>query len=322
MGVLVEGSWQGEDAAWTDDSGRMRRPSSKFRHWVTHDGEPGPTGDGGFKAEPGRYHLYVSRACPWAHRTTIMRELKGLQELVGLSVTHWLMADDGWTFEDGPGVVPDEVNGARYLWQIYAASDATYSGRATVPVLWDTRTDQIVNNESADILRMFNSAFDAVGAEPGDFYPKDLRDEINALNTRIYDNLNNGVYKAGFATSQEAYDEAVGPVFETLDWLERTLAERRYLCGDTLTEADWRLFTTLLRFDPVYHGHFKCNLRRVVDYPALWNYTRRLYQHPGVRETVDFDHIKRHYYRSHTRINPTGVVPAGPELDYDAPADG
>jgi glutathionyl-hydroquinone reductase len=191
-----------------------------------------------------------------------------------------------------------------------------------VPVLWDTRTDQIVNNESADILRMFNSAFDAVGAEPGDFYPKDLRDEINALNTRIYDNLNNGVYKAGFATSQEAYDEAVGPVFETLDWLERTLAERRYLCGDTLTEADWRLFTTLLRFDPVYHGHFKCNLRRVVDYPALWNYTRRLYQHPGVRETVDFDHIKRHYYRSHTRINPTGVVPAGPELDYDAPADG
>jgi glutathionyl-hydroquinone reductase len=322
MGVLVEGSWQGEDAAWTDDSGRMRRPSSKFRHWVTHDGEPGPTGDGGFKAEPGRYHLYVSRACPWAHRTTILRELKGLQEIVGLSVTHWLMADDGWTFEDGPGVVPDEVNGARYLWQIYAASDATYSGRATVPVLWDTRTDQIVNNESADILRMFNSAFDAVGAEPGDFYPKDLRDEINALNTRIYDNLNNGVYKAGFATSQEAYDEAVGPVFETLDWLERTLAERRYLCGDTLTEADWRLFTTLLRFDPVYHGHFKCNLRRVVDYPALWNYTRRLYQHPGVRETVDFDHIKRHYYRSHTRINPTGVVPAGPELDYDAPADG
>lgn len=322
MGVLVEGSWQGEDAAWTDDSGRMRRPSSKFRHWVTHDGEPGPTGDGGFKAEPGRYHLYVSRACPWAHRTTILRELKGLQEIVGLSVTHWLMADDGWTFEDGPGVVPDEVNGARYLWQIYAASDATYSGRATVPVLWDTRTDQIVNNESADILRMFNSAFDAVGAEPGDFYPKDLRDEINALNTRIYDNLNNGVYKAGFATSQEAYDEAVGPVFETLDWLERTLAERRYLCGDTLTEADWRLFTTLLRFDPVYHGHFKCNLRRVVDYPALWNYTRRLYQYPGVRETVDFDHIKRHYYRSHTRINPTGIVPAGPELDYDAPADG
>lgn len=322
MGVLVEGSWQGEDAAWTDDSGRMRRPSSKFRHWVTHDGEPGPTGEGGFKAEPGRYHLYVSRACPWAHRTTIMRELKGLQEIIGLSVTHWLMADDGWTFEDGPGVIPDEVNGARYLWQIYAASDATYSGRATVPVLWDTRTDQIVNNESADILRMFNSAFDAVGAEPGDFYPKDLRDEINALNTRIYDNLNNGVYKAGFATSQEAYDEAVGPVFETLDWLERTLAERRCLCGDTLTEADWRLFTTLLRFDPVYHGHFKCNLRRVVDYPALWNYTRRLYQHPGVRETVDFDHIKRHYYRSHTRINPTGVVPAGPELDYDAPADG
>jgi putative glutathione S-transferase len=321
MGVLVEGSWQSEDAAWTDASGRMRRPSSKFRHWVTHDGEPGLTGDGGFKAEPGRYHLYVSRACPWAHRATILRELKGLQEIVGLSVTHWLMAENGWTFDDGPGVIPDEVNGARYLWQIYAASDATYSGRATVPVLWDTRTDQIVNNESADILRMFNSAFDGVGASEGDYYPKDLRDEINALNTRIYDNLNNGVYKAGFATSQEAYDEAVAPVFETLDWLERTLGKRRYLCGDTLTEADWRLFTTLLRFDPVYHGHFKCNLRRVVDYPALWNYTRRLYQHPGVRETVDFDHIKRHYYQSHTRINPTGIVPAGPDLDYDAPTE-
>lgn len=321
MGVLVEGSWQSEDAAWTDASGRMRRPSSKFRHWVTRDGEPGPTGDGGFKAEPGRYHLYVSRACPWAHRTTILRELKGLQAIVGLSVTHWLMAENGWTFDDGPGVIPDEVNGARYLWQIYAASDATYSGRATVPVLWDTRTDQIVNNESADILRMFNSAFDGVGASEGDYYPKDLRDEINALNTRIYDNLNNGVYKAGFATSQEAYDEAVAAVFETLDWLERTLGKRHYLCGETLTEADWRLFPTLLRFDPVYHGHFKCNLRRVVDYPALWNYTRRLYQHPGVRETVDFDHIKRHYYQSHTRINPTGIVPAGPDLDYDAPTE-
>jgi putative glutathione S-transferase len=321
MGVLVDGSWQSEDASWTDDSGRMRRPSSKFRHWVTHDGEPGPTGDGGFKAEPGRYHLYVSRACPWAHRTTILRELKGLQDVVGMSVTHWLMAEDGWTFEDGPGVVPDEVNGARYLWQIYAASDATYSGRATVPVLWDTRTDQIVSNESADILRMFNSAFDDVGASEGDYYPKDLRDEINALNTRIYDHFNNGVYKAGFAKSQEAYDEAVGPVFETLDWLERTLGKRNYLCGDTLTEADWRLFTTLLRFDPVYHGHFKCNLRRIVDYPALWNYTRRLYQHPGVRDTVDFDHIKRHYYQSHRHINPNGVVPAGPGLDYDASAE-
>ncbi|MGI8561763.1 MAG: glutathione S-transferase family protein [Luteimonas sp.] len=322
MGVLVDGNWQSEDASWTDDDGRMRRPSSTFRHWVTHDGEPGPTGDGGFKAETGRYHLYVSRACPWAHRTTILRALKGLQDVVGLSVTHWLMAENGWTFDDGPGVVADEINGARYLWQIYAASDTTYSGRATVPVLWDTRTDQIVNNESADILRMFNSAFDGVGASEGDYYPKDLRDEINALNTRIYEHLNNGVYKAGFAKSQEAYDEAVGPVFETLDWLQRTLGKRSYLCGDTLTEADWRLFTTLLRFDPVYHGHFKCNLRRIVDYPALWNYTRRLYQHPGVRDTVDFDHIKRHYYQSHTDINPTGIVPSGPVLDYDALADG
>ncbi|MDQ3495312.1 MAG: glutathione S-transferase family protein [Pseudomonadota bacterium] len=318
MGVLVDGSWQSEDASWTDDDGRMRRPSSKFRHWVTHDGEPGPAGDGGFKAEPGRYHLYISRACPWAHRTTILRELKGLQEIVGMSVTHWLMADNGWTFDDGPGVVPDEVNGARYMWQLYAASDGTYSGRATVPVLWDKRTHRIVNNESADILRMFNRAFDAVGAKQGDYYPEQLRSEIDALNSRIYEYLNNGVYKAGFAKSQQAYDEAVAPVFETLDWLEGVLGERRWLCGDTPTEADWRLFTTLLRFDPVYHGHFKCNLRRLVDYPALWAYTRRLYQHPGVRGTVDFDHIKRHYYQSHADINPTGIVPAGPELDYDA----
>ncbi|CAN5723149.1 glutathione S-transferase family protein [soil metagenome] len=321
MGVLVDGTGQGDEGKWTDDSGRVQRPSSKFRHWVTLDGETGPTGDGGFRAEPGRYHLYISRACPWAHRTTILRELKGLQEIVGMSVTHWLMADNGWTFDDGPGVVLDDINGARYMWQLYAASDSTYSGRATVPVLWDKRNHCIVNNESADILRMFNSAFDGVGAQAGDYYPERLRSGIDVLNSRIYDDLNNGVYKAGFAKSQQAYDEAVAPVFETLEWLEDLLGDRRWLCGDTPTEADWRLFTTLLRFDPVYHGHFKCNLRRLVDHPALWAYTRRLYQHPGVRGTVDFDHIKRHYYQSHADINPTGIVPAGPQLDYDAPGE-
>lgn len=318
MGVLVEGAWHAKDAPWTDDTGRVRRPSSTFRHWVTPDGAPGPTGDGGFAAEPGRYHLYISRACPWAHRTAIFRELKGLQDMVGLSVTHWLMADDGWTFDPAPGVVPDPVNGARSVWQLYAASDPGYSGRATVPVLWDRQRRCIVSNESADILRMFNSAFDAVGAAPGEWYPPALRERIDALNARIYDNLNNGVYRAGFATSQEAYEEAVADVFATLDWLEGLLATQPWLCGDTGTEADWRLFTTLVRFDAAYHGHFKCNLRRLVDYPALWAWTRRLYAHPGVAATVDFDHIKRHYYQSHRHINPTGIVPAGPVLDWGA----
>lgn len=321
MGVLVEGIWQKNDGSLTDSSGRMRRPSSKFRHWVTPDGEPGPTGDGGFQAEAGRYHLYVSLACPWSHRTTILRELKGLQDLVGLSVTHWLMGDDGWNFDDAPGVIPDPVNGARDLWQIYSCCDTMYSGRATVPVLWDTRNNQIVNNESADIMRMFDSAFDAVGANELEFNPKELRDDINAFNTRIHDNLNDAVYRAGFATSQDAYDEAVADVFESLDWLEKLLGKRQYLCHDTVTEADWRLFPTLVRFDAVYHGHFKCNVRRLVDYPALWAYARRLFQYPGVRDTVDFDHIKQHYYLSHTHINPTGIVPAGPSLDFEATSD-
>jgi putative glutathione S-transferase len=321
MGMLVEGTWQEKEASWTDRDGRMRRPSSTFRHWVTPDGEPGPTGDGGFRAEPGRYHLHVSLACPWSHRTTLVRRLKGLQDVVGLSVTHWLMAENGWTFDEGPGVIPDPASGARYLWQVYACSDGTYSGRATVPVLWDARSNRIVNNESADIMRMFNSAFDGVGGNDRDYYPEALRDDINAFNTRIHDTLNEAVYKAGFATSQAAYDEAVADVFEGLDWLEKLLGKRRYLCHDSLTEADWRLFPTLVRFDAVYHGHFKCNARRVVDYPNLWNYTRRLYQHPGVRETVDFDHIKRHYYQSHARINPTGIVPSGPSLDWDSPTD-
>jgi glutathionyl-hydroquinone reductase len=322
MGVMVEGSWQVEEPSRTDDRGRVRMPPAKFRHWVTPDGEPGPTGDGGFPAEAGRYHLYVSRACPWSHRATLMHELKGLQDVVGLSVAHWLVADDGWTFEEGPGVVTDGVNGARFVWQIYAASDATYSGPATLPVLWDTREHRIVSNDSGDIMRMFNSAFDAAGASGMDYYPKALRDDINALTARIHDTVNEGVYAAGFAGSQQAYEDAVEGVFETLDWLERSLADQPYLCGEVPTEADWRLFPTLLRFDAVYHGLFKCNLRRIADYPALWRHTCRLHGQPGVRDTVDFDHIKRHYYQSYPRLNPGAIVPVGPVLDFDQPDAG
>lgn len=321
MGMLVDGVWRDDDEALVDEDGRLQRPSSVFRNWVTADGAPGPTGDGGFRAEPGRYHLYIARACPWAHRAAIFRELKGLQDMVGLSVTHWLMAENGWTFADGPGVIPDTVEGADTVWQLYVKSDPRYTGRVTVPVLWDTHTSRVVSNESADIIRMFNSAFDAVGATPGDFYPEALRGEIDAVNDRVYDGLNNGVYKAGFAKRQAAYDEAVAAVFDTLDWLEARLSAHEYLVGDTLTEADWRLFTTLLRFDAVYHGHFKCNRRRIVDYPALWAYTRRLYAHPAVAPTVDMDHIKRHYYQSHRHINPTGIVPEGPALDFSLDDD-
>jgi glutathionyl-hydroquinone reductase len=317
MGLLIDGVWQADAGNWADSRGRMQRPDSTLRNWITPDGSPGPTGRGGFKAEAGRYHLYIARACPWAHRTAIFRELKGLQDMIGLSVTHWLMLENGWTFDTAPGVIPDTVNNAQYLHQIYAKSEPHYSGRVSVPVLWDTRTSRIVNNESADIIRMLNSAFDGIGAKPGDYYPEEVRAEIDAVNKRVYDTLNNGVYKAGFAGSQEAYDEAVVPLFETLDWLEGRLAKSRYLVGDRLTEADWRLFTTLLRFDPVYHTHFKCNLRRLVDYPALWVYTRRLYHHPAVRPTVNFDHIKGHYFQSHRWINPTGIVPKGPIVDFE-----
>jgi glutathionyl-hydroquinone reductase len=238
--------------------------------------------------------------------------------MIGLSVTHWLMADQGWTFRPGPGVVPDPLHGVETLWQLYAKSDPGYTGRVSVPVLWDAHGGRIVSNESADIIRMFNSAFDGVGASEGDYAPEALRDQIDAVNARVYDGLNNGVYKAGFAERQSAYDEAVAGVFDTLDWLELRLSEHPWLCGDVLTEADWRLFTTLLRFDLVYHGHFKCNLRRLVDYPALWAYTRRLYAHPAVAPTIDVDHIKRHYYQSHRHINPTGIVPMGPAVSFDA----
>lgn len=319
MGLLVDGHWTNTGYDTARHGGRFQRDTSRFRHWITPDGAPGPTGDGGFKAEPGRYHLYIARACPWAHRTTIFRTLKGLDDMIGLSVTHWLMGDHGWTFDAAEGVVPDTVNGVQYLYELYQHADPAVSGRATVPVLWDKERRTIVSNESADIIRMLNSAFDGVGARRGDYYPEALRSEIDTFNERIYDTLNNGVYKAGFASTQEAHEEAIGPLFATLDWLELHLAEHRYLCGDTLTEADWRLFTTLLRFDPVYHGHFKCNIRRLIDYPALWAYTRALYQEPGVRETVDFAHIKKHYYMSHPWLDPTRIVPVGPEIDFEAP---
>jgi putative glutathione S-transferase len=320
MGLLIDGVWQ-EREPQTPASGRFVRRETDFRNWITPDGRPGPSGHDGFAAAPGRYHLYVSLACPWAHRTLIMRTLKGLEDMVSVSVTHWLMAEQGWTFASGEGVIPDPLFNSRYLHEIYTRAEPTYSGRATVPVLWDKHTQTIVNNESAEIMRMFGSAFDACGAKPGDFYPADLREDIDAINARIYDTVNNGVYKCGFAGNQAAYDEAVGPLFETLDWLEDRLTKGRFLFGDRLTEADIRLFTTLARFDAVYFGHFKCNIRRLVDYRNLWAYARDIYQLPGAAGTVNFLHIKQHYYMSHRSINPLGIVPAGPALDFDAPAE-
>jgi putative glutathione S-transferase len=316
MGLLIDGRWHDQ---WYDTSasgGRFVRRDSVFRNWVTADGTPGPTGVGGYRAEAGRYHLYVSLACPWAHRTLIFRVLKGLTPLIDVSVVHWLMAEQGWSFAAGDGVVPDPIGGAQYLHEVYTRSDPTYSGRVTVPVLWDKLTGTIVNNESSEIIRMFNTAFDGGGAKAGDYYPEKLRTEIDSLNARIYGTVNNGVYRAGFATTQEAYEEAVGPLFETLDWLEDRLSCRRFLTGGEITEADWRLFTTLVRFDPVYVGHFKCNIRRITDYPRLSDYMRTLFRIEGVAATVDFGHIKRHYYQSHRNLNPSGIVPAGPELAF------
>lgn len=309
---MVDGAWHDEWYDTGSNDGRFIRADAQFRHWVTADGSPGPSGEGGFAAEPGRYHLYISNACPWAHRTRIMRTLKGLADWIDLSVVHWHMGAQGWTFEPGDGVIPDPVHHAQYVHEIYRAAAADYSGRVTVPILWDKHTATIVNNESSEIMRMFNSAFDALGATPGDYYPAALRDEIDAVNARVYDSVNNGVYKCGFATSQLAYDEAIEPLFDTLDWLDARLAGQRYLVGETLTEADWRLFTTLIRFDPVYVGHFKCNKKRLIDYPNLSRLARELYAYPGVAETVNMRHIKHHYYGSHETINPSGVVPAGP----------
>ena len=319
MGLLIDGVWRDQWYDTKGSGGRFVRPRTRFRNWVTRDGAAGPTGAAGFAAAPGRYHLYVSLACPWAHRTLIMRALKGLENLVSLSVVHWRMLDHGWTFEDGPGVIPDPVLGAAYLYQVYLAADRSYTGRVTTPVLWDRQSGTIVNNESAEIIRMFNSAFDEAGARPGDYYPASLRDEIDALNARIYETVNDGVYKAGFATTQAAYEEAAGRLFETLDWLEARLAQRRYLCGYRVTEADIRLLVTLLRFDLVYYSHFKCNARRIADYPNLSGYARDLYQLPGVAATFDAGHAKRHYYESHRALNPSGIVPVGPAVDFGGP---
>ena len=322
MGVMVEGVWHAVEPKKDGTDGKFSRPETSFRNWITADGAPGPTGTGGFKAEPGRYHLYICHACPWAHRTMILRALKGLEDVISVSVVHWHMAENGWTFEPGNGVIPDPVNNARYLHEVYKAADPEFTGRVTVPVLWDLQTGTIVSNESSEIIRMLNNAFNEFAAHPErDYYPAELRDEIDAVNERVYHTLNNGVYKSGFARSQNAYNDAVAALFETLDWLEEKLSGQRYLAGNRITEADWRLFTTLLRFDPEYHGHFKCNIRRLIDYPNLWNYTRELYQVPGVTSTINHEHIKTHYYSSHETVNPTRIVPVGPTIDFTAPHD-
>ena len=319
MGLLVDGEWQ-DRWDYNDDSGKFQRSETAFRNWITADGSAGPSGEGGFKAEPGRYHLYVSYACPWAHRALVFRALKGLEELIPVSVVHPDMLSDGWTFKtDFPGATGDRLYDLPFLRDIYTKAQPDISGRVTVPVLWDKEREIIVSNESAEIIRMLNEAFDGLTGNSDDYWPEALREAIEPVNARIYDTVNNGVYKAGFATSQEAYDDAVGPLFESLDWIEERLSKGRYLMGDRITEADWRLFTTLIRFDQVYNVHFKCNKARIVDYPNLWAYTRELYQWPGVADTVHFDHFKRHYYYSHDMINPNRIIPVGPDLDLMAP---
>jgi putative glutathione S-transferase len=321
MGLLVDGKWHD---VWYDtkaSQGRFIRTEAQFRNWVTPDGRPGPTGRGGFRAEPNRYHLYVAFACPWAHRTLIFRKLKGLEPLISISAVSSYMGAEGWTFDPGPETIPDDVNHAKKLYELYTLADPTYSGRSTIPILWDKDQRTIVSNESSEIIRMLNSAFDGAGANDNDYYPEALRPEIDSLNAMIYPNVNNGVYRAGFATTQAAYEEAVAPLFAALDELDDRLSVRRYLTGPRLTEADIRLFTTLIRFDPVYFGHFKCNLRRIVDYPSLWGFLRDLYQSPGIAETVHVDFIKAHYYGSHANLNPSRIVPLGPDLDYWQPHD-
>ena len=316
MGLLVDGQWHNQ---WYDtkaNNGKFIRSESQFRNWITADGQAGPTGKAGFKAEAGRYHLYISLACPWAHRTLIFRELKGLQSMIDISVVNSLMAEEGWTFKPGVGVIADSVNDVLFAHQLYTLADPAYSGRVTVPILWDKQQQTIVSNESADIIRMFNSAFDGIGASEGDYYPEHAQDAINEVNDWVYRDINNGVYRAGFATTQAAYEDAVNTVFEALDKVELRLSTQRYLLGKQLTEADWRLFTTLIRFDAAYVGHFKCNKKRIADYPSLSNYVRDLYQHEGIASTVDIDYIKAHYYGSHETINPTRIIPVGPEVDF------
>lgn len=319
MGLLIDGQWH--DRWYESRDGHFHREQAKRRHWVTADGSAGPDGYAGFAAEAGRYHLYVSLACPWAHRTLILRVLKDLQALIPVSVVSWLMAENGWTFDQSLGSTGDALDGFDYLHQRYTADNPRYTGRVTVPLLWDRKQRRIVNNESSELIRMFNSAFDHLTGSRLDFYPEALRGEIDALNARIYPAVNNGVYRAGFATTQPAYEEAYDRLFDELDWLERRLASQRYLAGEYLTEADWRLFTSLIRFDSVYHGHFKCNRQRLEDFPNLSHWLRELYQWPGVADTVDFSHIKGHYYASHRQINPSGIVPKGPLIDYGRPHD-
>jgi glutathionyl-hydroquinone reductase len=322
MGLLANGEWRDEWYDTESTGGEFVRQDAVFRNWVTADGAPGPHGEGGFAAEAGRYHLYVSLACPWAHRTLIFRALKGLEDAISVSVVHPHMLENGWEFrasDAGAFTAGDPLYGHDHLWQLYLHAKPDYSGRATVPVLWDRERETIVSNESADIIRMLNGEFAAHAGSGADYYPEPLRAEIDEVNARVYKCVNNGVYRCGFATSQRAYERAWHALFEALDWLDARLAKRRYLVGEQLTEADWRLFTTLLRFDPVYYSHFKANRRRIRDYPQLSGYTRELYQVPGVAATVNIEHIKQHYYHSHRMINPTGIVPLGPELDLDAP---
>ncbi len=318
MGLLVDGVWRDNWYDTDKSDGRFERFESTFRNWVTPDGAPGPNGRGGFKAEPGRYHLYVANSCPWAHRTLIWRKLKGLEDAISISIADSRKHPEGWHFREGDGLIPDTVNGATQLHQIYTKAEPEYTGRVTVPTLWDREMATIVNNESSELVRMFNSAFDGIGATELDLYPEALRAGIDVINDRICRTVNNGVYRAGFATSQSAYEEAVIPLFETLDWLDLRLAENRYLLGETITEADWRLFPTLIRFDLAYHGNFKCNLRRVQDYPNLWGYTRELYQMPGIADTIDLEQMKAGYYTI-PAVNPTQIVPIGQEIDFWQP---
>ncbi|GFE65014.1 glutathione S-transferase family protein [Litoreibacter roseus] len=319
MGLLIDGEWHDKWYDTEKSGGAFERSTAGFRNWITADGTAGPSGEGGFQAEADRYHLYVSLACPWAHRTLIFRKLKGLEDLIDVSVVHPDMMGDGWTFEtDMQGATGDKLYGLPFARDIYTKADPKVSGRVTVPILWDKTRETIVSNESSEIIRMFNSAFDELTGNTLDFWPEARRDEIEEVNSRVYETVNNGVYKAGFATTQDAYDAAVGPLFDSLDWLENRLGTHRYLMGDQITEADWRLFTTLVRFDLVYHLHFKCNRKRIIDYPNLWGYTRELYQWDGVSDTVGFDHIVRHYHYSHETINPNRIIPTNPVLIWAA----
>ncbi|PTB00836.1 MULTISPECIES: glutathione S-transferase family protein [Sulfitobacter] len=320
MGLLVDGEWRDKWYDTESTGGKFERSTSKFRNWVTADGSAGPSGKSGFQAQSGRYHLYVSYACPWAHRALIFRALKDLTDHISVSVVHPDMMEDGWTFAtDFEGATGDTLFGSDFLRDIYIKADPNFTGRVTVPVLWDKAQNTIVSNESAEIIRMFNSAFNEITGNTDDYWPTDLREQIADINERVYETVNNGVYKAGFATSQDAYDDAVHPLFDSLAWLESILENNRFLAGDKLTEADWRLFTTLARFDLVYHTHFKCNHKRLTDYPNLWAYTRQLYQHADIAETVHFDHIVRHYHFSQTTVNPHQIIPINPTVDFTAP---